>query len=119
MAISTSRISVHDNGFLSSDVTRPRARNEETAQRLALVAVRNWERALTGVIAIPAAAALTTAATAMFAASLLERAFEMFEGTIADVGRRVGDDFDAHGEPREARDAAWRRPDGDKAEARS
>jgi hypothetical protein len=52
----------------------------------------------------------------MFAASLLERAFEMFEGTLADVGRRVGEDFDAHGEPREA---GWRRPEADKVEARS
>jgi hypothetical protein len=109
------RISIHDNGFLSSDVTAPRARNEETAQRLALVAVRKWESALTGIIAIPAAAALSTAATAMFAASLLERAFEMFEGTLADVGRRVSDEYDAHGEPREARD--WRRDE--KPEARS
>lgn len=116
MAISSSRISVLDNGVLSSDVTRVRARNEETAQRLALVAVRKWESALTGLIALPAAAALTTAATAMFAASLLERAFDMFEGTLADVGRRVGDDFDAHGEPR---DAAWRRPETDKVDARS
>ena len=118
MAIASSRISTtHENGFLSSDVTRPRIRNEETAQRLALVAMRNWERALTGIVAIPAAAALTTAATALFAASLLERAFEMFEGSVADIGRRVGDDFDAHGEPRDA--AAWRRADADKAEARS
>ena len=118
MAIASSRIStVHENGFLSSDVTRPRARNEETAQRLALVAMRNWERALTGLVALPAAAALTTAATAMFAASLLERAFEMIEGTVADVGRRVGDDFDAHGDPRDG--AGWRRPEADKAEARS
>jgi hypothetical protein len=115
MAISTNRISVHENGFLSSDVTRPRARNEETAQRLALVAVRKWESALTGLIALPAAAALTTAATAMFAASLLERAFEMLEGTVADVGRRVGDEYDAHGDPRETRE--WRREE--KSEARA
>jgi hypothetical protein len=115
MATSQNRISIHDNGFLSSDVTRPRVRNEETAQRLALVAVRKWESALTGLIALPAAAALTGAATAMFAASLMERAFEMFEGTIADVGRRVSDEYDAHGEPREARD--WRREE--KTEARA
>jgi len=113
MAISNNRI-VRDN-FLSSDVTRPRARNEETAQRLALVAVRKWESALTGLIALPAAAALTTAATAMFAASLLERAFEMLEGTVADVGRRVSDEYDAHGEPRDVRD--WRHDEKNEARA--
>jgi hypothetical protein len=102
MATQSTRISTfNDETFLSSDVTKARARNEETAQRLALVAMRNWERALTGVVAIPAAAALSTAAAAMFAASLLERTFEMLESTVADLGRRVGDDFDAHGDPRD------------------
>jgi hypothetical protein len=86
---------------LSSDVTRPRERTQETAQRLSLIALRNWEKALTGVVALPAAAALTTGATVLFAVSLLERTFEMFESTIADMGRRVGEEFDAHGEPRD------------------
>jgi hypothetical protein len=86
---------------LSADVTRPRERTQETAQRLSLIAMRNWEKALTGVLALPAAAALTTSATVLFAVSILERTFEMVESTLADVGRRVGEDFDSHGEPRE------------------
>jgi hypothetical protein len=86
---------------LSADVIRPRERTLETAQRLSLVAMRNWEKALTGVVALPAAAALTSGAAILFAVSLIERSFEMLESTIADVGRRVGEDFDAHGEPRE------------------
>ena len=86
---------------LSADVTRPRERTQETAQRLSLIAMRNWEKALTGVLALPAAAALTTGATVLFAVSILERTFEMIETTIADVGRRVGEEYDAHGEPRE------------------
>jgi hypothetical protein len=84
---------------LSSDVTRPRERTQETAQRLSLIAIRNWEKALTGVLAVPAAAALTTSAAVLFGVSILERTFEMFESTLADVGRRVGEDFDAHGDP--------------------
>jgi hypothetical protein len=85
---------------LSVDVTRPRERTQETAQRLSLIAMRNWEKALTGVVAVPAAAALTTAATVLFAVSILERTFEMLESTLSDVGQRVGDEFDANGEPR-------------------
>jgi hypothetical protein len=84
---------------LSSDVTRPRERTQETAQRLSLIAIRNWEKALTGVIALPAAAALTTASVVLFGVSILEQTFALFESTLADVGRRVGEDFDAHGDP--------------------
>ena len=85
---------------LSSDVTRPRERTQETAQRMSLLAMRHWEKALTGVVALPAAAALSTAATVLFAVSILERTFEMVESTLSDVGHRVGDEFDANGDPR-------------------
>jgi hypothetical protein len=83
---------------LSPEVTRPRERTQATAQRLSLIAIRNWEKALTGVVALPAAAALSTAASVLFAVSILERTFEMFESTLSDMGERVGDDFDANGE---------------------
>jgi hypothetical protein len=82
---------------LSSEVTRPRERTQETAQRLSLIAMRNWEKALTGIIALPAAAALSTAASVLFATSILERTFETIEGALSDIGRRVGEDFDADG----------------------
>jgi hypothetical protein len=91
---------------LSAEVTRPRERTQETAQRLSLIAIRNWEKALTGVLALPAAAALTTGAAVLFGVSILERTFELFETTLADVGRRVGEDFDAHGEPQWNKDQA-------------
>ena len=90
---------------ISPDVTLPRERTQETAQRLSLIAMRNWEKALTGLIAIPAAAALTTAANALFVVSILERTFEMIESTLVDMGRRVGEDFDAHGDQKDG----WRR----------
>ncbi len=57
-------------------------------------------------IALPTAAALTTGATMLFATALLERAFEMLERGIVDASRRLGDEFDADGE---VRDAAWKR----------
>jgi hypothetical protein len=74
---------------------------ESTARRLSLVALRNWENALTGLVALPAAIALSTAAATLFTLALLERAFEMTELGLADVGKRVGGEFDAHGNPRE------------------
>ncbi|HEY2516490.1 MAG TPA: hypothetical protein VGI39_36720 [Polyangiaceae bacterium] len=94
-----------DNRFrpLSSDVTRPRERTQETAQRLSLLALRSWEKAVTGVIAVPAAAALTTGAVVLFTVSIIETTFGLLETTLSEVGKRVGDEFDAHGEPR-ARD---------------
>jgi len=83
---------------LSPEVTRPRERTEHTAQRLSLIAMRNWEKGLTGVVALPAAVALTTGAGVLFAVSIIERTFEMLESTVADIGRRVGTEFDAHGD---------------------
>jgi len=91
---------------LSADVTRPRERTQETALRLSLIAMRNWEKSLTGIVALPAAAALTAGAAVLFAVSILERTFEMAESTLSDVGRRVGEDFDAHGDPRELRNGS-------------
>jgi large subunit ribosomal protein L7/L12 len=64
---------------LSGDALRPRERTQETARRLSLIAMRSWERALTGVLAVPVAAALSSGAAALFAVSLLERTFGIFE----------------------------------------
>ena len=79
---------------------------ESTARRLSLDALRNWECALKGLVSLPAALALTTAAGALFTLALVERAFEMTELGLADVGKRMnGADFDTHGNPLEAAQA--------------
>jgi hypothetical protein len=96
---STNISNVDENARLSPEVVRQRARTEDTAQRLSLVAMRQWEKALSGVIALPAAAALSTAAGFLFGASILERIFESLESTVSEVGRRVGREYDAQGEP--------------------
>ena len=83
---------------LSADVALPRERTEDVARRLSLLAMRNWEKALTGFLMVPAAAATTTGAAALFAMSILERTFGLFEVSVADVGRRVGEDFDVLGD---------------------
>jgi|SRR5580700_8721288 hypothetical protein len=75
------------NGRLQSG--EERVRTAHLAHHLSSVALRQWERALTGVVAIPAAAALGTAAVAMYGAALIERAFEVLESAIREIGRSI------------------------------
>lgn len=70
---------------LSPDVALPRERTEESAHRLALLAMRHWERALGGLITVPAAAAMTAGAALLFAVSIAERTFELFERSLAEI----------------------------------
>jgi hypothetical protein len=73
-----------------------RERTQESAQRLSLLALRSWEKALSGVIAVPAAAALTTGAVVLFAASIIEQTFGLVETSLAEVGKRVSEELDLH-----------------------
>jgi hypothetical protein len=74
--------------------TIARRQTAQLAHHLSTVAVRQWEKTLTGIVALPAAAALGVAATATFGVALLERGFEVFEAALGDVGRTltVGND---------------------------
>jgi hypothetical protein len=74
------------------EMTTERARTAQLAHHLSSVALRQWEKALTGVVALPTAAALGIAATAMYCAALLERGFEVFETAVGEVGRTVSSD---------------------------
>jgi hypothetical protein len=85
---------------LQSDVVRLREGTERSAQRMTVLALRNWQKAAGGLLALPAAAAFTAGATALFVSALVERAFEMLELGIVDTAKRLGDDFDADGESR-------------------
>jgi hypothetical protein len=86
-----------ENGVTHSSRTRifERTRTTIMAHHLSASAMRQWERALTGVVALPAAAALTTAAAAIYAAALLERTFEMLEASFAEIGRHAAREDDA------------------------
>lgn len=90
----TVAISTRHNGDarevqLSEDVLRQHALTQETAQRLSVTALRQWEKALTGIIALPSAVALSTAASVLYATSVLEQGFEIFERSIVGVGQRI------------------------------
>ena len=69
-----------------------RERTAQLASHLSSVAMRQWEKALSGMVAFPAAAALGVAATATYGVALLERGFEVLESAVGEVGRAVNAD---------------------------
>jgi predicted ATPase len=82
-----------------------RARTAHLANHLSSVALRQWERTLTGMVAFPAAVALGIAATATYCVAILERGFEVFEASIGEVAdsvshERVDGNNGARGEQR-------------------
>ncbi len=69
-----------------------RARTAHLANHLSSVALRQWERTLTGMVAFPAAIALGVAATATYCVAILERGFEVFEASIGEISMAVSHD---------------------------
>jgi hypothetical protein len=60
---------------------------EEIALRLTLEAMRQSQRAVVGLLALPASMALGVAATVSYAAAFLERGFQTFEMSISRLAR--------------------------------
>jgi hypothetical protein len=99
--------SQENGGVRPTDRTLERARTAELAHHLSTVALRQWEKALTGIVALPSAAALGIAATATYGVAVLERGFEVFEAAIGEIGRTIG-----HEDPvRERRERIGERPE--------
>jgi hypothetical protein len=69
-----------------------RTRTAHLAHHLSTVSLRQWERALTGIVALPAATALGVAAAATYGAAMIERLFEVFEGAVGEIGRTISED---------------------------
>jgi hypothetical protein len=78
------------------DQAMDRAQTAQLAHQLSAVAIRQWEKAITGMVALPAAAALGVAATATYGVALLERGFEVFESAVGEVGRSMTDRRDGN-----------------------
>jgi hypothetical protein len=74
------------------EMATERARTAQLAHHLSSMALRQWEKALTGVVALPAAGALGVAASATYCVAILERGFEVFETAVGEVGRSVSGD---------------------------
>ena len=60
---------------------------EEMALRLTLEAMRQSQRAVVGLLALPASVALGVAATVSYAAAFLERGFQTFELSLSRIAR--------------------------------
>jgi hypothetical protein len=98
----------HHHDAEPETATWRRHQSARLARHFSIAAFRQCERAVSGIIAVPTALALGGAAGALFVAALIEGGFELFEGTITDVGRRLSthDMNGAHGrfvEPPQAR----------------
>jgi hypothetical protein len=79
-----------ENGVLRhEEMTKERARALQLAQHLSSMALRQWEKALTGVVALPAATSLLVAAIATYGGVAIGRGFEVFESAVGAVGRSV------------------------------
>jgi hypothetical protein len=60
-------------------------RAEAMAAQLSREATRQWQRAIEGVLAVPAALALATAARTLYVAAFIERGFEIFQRSTEAV----------------------------------
>jgi hypothetical protein len=81
-----------DNGTSIRRGAHMAAEREYTAHmahHLSHMAIRQWEKTLTGMVALPAAAALGVAACTTFCVALIERTFEVIESALGEVGRAV------------------------------
>jgi hypothetical protein len=93
--------SQENGGVRATERAMERARTAELAHHLSTVALRQWEKALTGIVAFPSAAALGIAATATYGVAMLERGFEVFEAAIGEIGRTIAHDDVLNRERRE------------------
>jgi hypothetical protein len=66
-------------------------KNEMIARNLSREATSQWQKAINGVLALPAAVALSTAANTLFIAAFIERGFEAFQASAEAMGREFQD----------------------------
>ena len=78
------------NGALRFDYDR--RSTHQTAQELSVVALRQWEKALGGLLALPAAVSMSAAAGVLHTAAFFERGFALVESSFVDIGRRLEND---------------------------
>jgi hypothetical protein len=94
----TNRNDEHFSQFLKWQAHK----NEMMARDLSREAMGQWQKAVNGVLALPAAIALSTAANTLFIAAFIERGFEAFQASAEAMGRefqnRAQDYMRANGE---------------------
>lgn len=75
--------SLHHHDAIGRDVVA----REEIALRLTLEAMRQSQRAVVGLLALPASLALGIAASVSYAAAFVERGFQTFELSLSRIAR--------------------------------
>jgi hypothetical protein len=64
-------------------------KNEQIARNLSREAMSQWQKAINGVLALPAAIALSAAANTLYIAAFIERGFEAFQASAEAMGREL------------------------------
>jgi hypothetical protein len=62
-------------------------KNEMIARNLSREAMTQWQKAINGVLALPAAIALSAASNTLFIAAFIERGFDAFQSSAEAMGR--------------------------------
>ena len=75
------------SGSSEDSMGRDANEREEIALRLTLEAMRQSQRAMVGLLAVPASLALGVAATVSYAAAFVERGFQTFELSLSRIAR--------------------------------
>jgi hypothetical protein len=75
------------NEHFSKLLSRQAHKNEMIAHNLSREAMGQWQKAVNGVLALPAAIALSAAANTLFIAAFIERGFEAFQASAEAMGR--------------------------------
>jgi hypothetical protein len=80
-----------ENGIRSfnTEIAVDRGHTTNLAHQLSVAALRQSEKAIGGLLAVPVAAALGVASAVMFMAAFFERGFEIFESSLAEIGENV------------------------------
>ncbi len=95
----------HGNGSMMEDFSSTLERETQEVEQLAHSLSRHsrtqWQRAIEGLVALPAAIAVGSAATALYAVAFITRGFAVFERTAAEEQRQMQQQREAGQEPRQ------------------
>ena len=74
---------------LSHIMARHARKNELIARQLSREAMAQWQKAISGVLALPTAIALGAAANTLFIAAFIERGFEALQASTEVIGHEL------------------------------
>jgi hypothetical protein len=81
---------------LSHVLGRHAHKNEQIARQLSREAMNQWEKAINGALALPAAVALSTAANTLLVAAFIERGFEALQASAEAVTHEIESQMRGH-----------------------